>query len=228
MTIMEVEPNQPPKILATQGVLVGGDDLDSALMQAKVAHAFGTTSTIDRDGAPFPLEVTNLLNRWQTIPSLSRAENLSLIRRARQYGNNPVAFHALEVLAKQNYGFSLFQHIEQAKRQLSSETDTRIVMNPEEAINLDIPITRREFQAGIVTQVAQVQKGLTHVLRKAEMSPETISTIVTTGGSSLIPIFQMILQRKFPNARLVQSDTFGSVTAGLALRASGAQIDNKS
>jgi hypothetical protein len=33
-----------------------------------------------------------------------------------------------------------------------------------------------------------------------------------------------MLQRKFANARLVRSDTFGSVTAGLALRA--AQLPN--
>ena len=221
MTVMQVTPGEPPVMLATQGVLVGGDDLDSALMGGKVAPYFGTTSAIDQDGAPFPLQVANLLNRWQTIPTLSRAEYLTLIWRAKQYGDNLPAFQALETLAKQNYGFSLFQHIEAAKRELSTEENAHIKMKAGNAIDLDIPIKRREFQAGIVTELAQVQKGLTQVLRKAAIDPATVNTVVTTGGSSLIPIFQMILRRKFANAQVVQSDTFGSVTAGLALRASG-------
>jgi len=225
MTVMRVNPGEPPQMLATQGVLVGGDDLDSALMRGKVASHFGTTSAIDQDGAPFPLQVANMLNRWQTIPTLSRAENLSLIRRAKQYGDNPAAFHALEVLAKQNYGFSLFQHIETAKRTLSVEEQATIQMTVGEAIQLDVPITRREFQAGIVTELANVQRGLSQVLKRAGIFPDEVNTVVTTGGSSLIPIFQMILRKKFSQAQIVQSDTFGSVTAGLALRASGQTVN---
>ncbi|MEM7117884.1 MAG: Hsp70 family protein [Chloroflexota bacterium] len=205
-------------ILATQGVLVGGDDMDRALMRGKVAQYFGAGSTIDRQGHPFPEHMVSLLEQWQTIPELSKADNLPIIRRAALYGNNPEAFTALECLALKNYGFSLFEHIEQSKRQLSTVEETQMRMNADE-IQLDLPITRREFQTYILDELALVQQGIQEVLRKAALTPAEIDVVVTTGGSSLIPIFQNMLRRRFPDAEMTHSDTFGSVAAGLAILA---------
>ncbi|MCA9979461.1 MAG: Hsp70 family protein [Anaerolineales bacterium] len=219
MTLMKAEPGQTPEILATHGVLVGGDDLDSALMRGKVAPYFGTTAVVDAEGSPFPHNLANLLGHWQTIPRLSRPENLAVIRGARRFGSDKQAFAALENLVTQNYGFQLFEHVERSKRALSTAESTRIDLHFSERIDLDIPISRREFQRAIVAEVAQVQQGLTKILAESGLAPTAVDTIVTTGGSSLIPLFQTMLTNKFPTARLVQSNTFGSVTAGLALQA---------
>ena len=43
--IMELGGNRPPEVLATQGVLVGGDDLDRALLQSLKRH-FGDGATL--------------------------------------------------------------------------------------------------------------------------------------------------------------------------------------
>lgn len=219
MTLLRAEPGQTPHILATQGVLVGGDDLDTALMRGKVARYFGTTAVIDAAGSPFPHSLTNLLAQWQTIPQLSRPENLAVIRTGRQFGSDRAAFAALEELVTKNYGFQLFEHIERVKRALSTAVETELNLHLSERITLDIPLTRPEFQRTIVAEVAQVQQGLTQILAASGVANRAVDTVVTTGGSSLIPLFQMILRHKFPSARLVQSDTFGSVTAGLALQA---------
>jgi hypothetical chaperone protein len=80
-------------------------------------------------------------------------------------------------------------------------------------------LSRKAFQAIILDEIAQVQQGLDQVLRKAGVPASQIDVVVTTGGSSLIPVFQSILQRRFTAAKLVHSDTFGSVAAGLAIRA---------
>lgn len=219
MTLMRTAPQQTPQILATHGVLVGGDDLDTALMIGKVAPYFGVGEQIDDAGSPFPQQLENLLRRWQTIPQLSRAEHLSIIRQAKQFGSNPAAFAALEAVVTQNYGFQLFEAVEKGKRVLSDLTETTIELQVNHALNLQIPTSRRDFQRAIVQEVAKVQKGLNQVLSESNIDPTQIDTVVTTGGSSLIPIFQTILTNKFTQARLVQSDTFGSVTAGLALQA---------
>jgi hypothetical chaperone protein len=218
MTVMRVEGDQR-HILATHGVVVGGDDIDSAIMRSKVAPYFGTQSFIDTDGSPFPAHLAELLERWQTIPTLSRPHNISLIRDAKIKGNNAEGFAALESLVLQNYGFSLFQRIERAKRKLSKKTETKIEMKTD-LIHLCSPMTRRELQLSITPEMAKVQRGLKAVMEDAEIDGNDINVVVTTGGSSLIPVFQNILQRRFPNAELVQSDTFGSVTAGLAIKAS--------
>ncbi len=223
MTLLRAKPGQTPDILATQGVLVGGDDLDTALMRGKVARYFGTTAVIDADGSPFPHSLTNLLGHWQTIPQLSRPENLTVIRGGRQFGSDRAAFAALEEVVTKNYGFQLFEHIERSKRALSTAEETQFNLHLSERIKLDVPLTRREFQRTFMAEVAQVQQGLSRILTESGVANTAVDTIVTTGGSSLIPLFQMILRQKFPAARLVQSNTFGSVTAGLALQA--AQLD---
>lgn len=61
------------------------------------------------------------LSRWQTIPQLSREDALKVIERAKRYGENQQAFLALESLVTRNYGFALFEKIEQAKCTLSAE-----------------------------------------------------------------------------------------------------------
>ena len=159
-----------------------------------------------------------LLYRWQTIPALSREDNLKVIEQAIKYGEHPEAFTALNCLVTQNYGFPLFEKIEQAKRTLSDEKQARVQMQVE-AIALDTPVTRRDFNLAIGDEVADIRTAVREVVKAAEITPDDIDVVVTTGGSSAIPMFQSMLQREFPDAQFVQSDTFGSVTGGLALMA---------
>ena len=218
LTIMRTTNGQQPEILATHGVLVGGDDIDSALMRNRVGRLLGTSSKISDLGAPFPYELASLLERWQTIPVLSRPQNLKVISNAKERGDNPKAFAALETVVLKNYGFALFSKIEQMKRALSTEEQATLAMQVD---NIDICLTmdRADFPRVINREIARVQRGLTQIMENAGISEDKIDVVVTTGGSSLIPIFNTILARKYSRARLVRSNTFGSVTAGLAIQA---------
>lgn len=218
LTVMKANPNAPlsTQILGIKGVLVGGDDLDSAIMQEKVSPYFGVNDLIDRQGHPFPSHLAAKLNRWQTIPELTKVDAMPVIRKAKVNGNNPTGFAALECLALKNYGFAIFERIEQAKRRLSTVEETILEMQAE-AIDFSLNYSRREFQRHILDELANTQQGIQDVLNEAGVVPDDIEVVVTTGGSSLIPIFRHILQRKFPTAELVHSDTFGSVAAGLAI-----------
>ena len=210
------------EILSAQGVLIGGDDLDSALMREYVAPRFGTTALIDTnyDGSALrlPADDVRLLYQWQTIPQLSRPKPLARIQRARRYGSDPAAFAALETLVTQNYGFPLFERIETAKRALSAAEQAHVTMR-QGNIDLHLPITRRQFNAAIRDEVADARIGVRAVLASAGVAAAAVDVVVTTGGSSAIPLFQQMLAREFPAARFVQSDRFGSVTGGLAIAA---------
>lgn len=207
-----------PEILATQGVLVGGDDFDSAIMREKVAPYFGTGSTINGRGQPFPAHLADKLYRWQTIPALSKATHLPLIRRAQLHGNNPQAFAALETLVLKNYGFALFERIEQSKRLLSEATQARLEMQAE-AIDLSMVLSRKEFQTFIAGEIARVHQGIDDILQKAGVKATDIDVVVMTGGSSLIPVFQKLVRQRFTAAEMAYSNTFGSAAGGLALYA---------
>lgn len=210
------------EILASRGVLIGGDDLDSALMRDNVAPRFGTRTRIDKayDGREMYLDpmMAQLLYRWQTIPLLSRPDALKIIERAIRYGGDSQAFSSLKELATQNFGFPLFERIEQAKRRLSTEREADIQMK-REVIDLNVKVERQQFNASIGDEVADIRSAVREVLKEAGQSNSDIDVVVTTGGSSAIPIFQSMLKREFPEADIVQSDTFGSVTGGLAIRA---------
>lgn len=224
-TVMRSDSTGAPTILATHGVGVGGDDLDSALMRRCVAPHFGVDSPIDAnyDGRPlpFPEDLANLLARWQTIPLLSRPQRLAVIQRAKKYSPEGDKFAALETLVMRNHGFSLFERIEQAKRALSEHAQSRLVMQAD-AINLDVALRRADFNLAIGEELAQARQGVREAIALAEIAREDVDVVVRTGGSSVIPIFQQMLAREFPTARQVAADTFGSVASGLALRAHAA------
>ncbi|RIK44680.1 MAG: hypothetical protein DCC55_01565 [Chloroflexi bacterium] len=219
-TVLRSDATGAREILATHGVAVGGDDLDSTLMRSSVAPHFGTQSPIDvnYDGRPlpFPEDLANLLAHWQTIPLLSRPERLAVIQRAKRYSPDCDKFVALESLVMRNHGFALFERIEQAKRVLSDEERAHLAMQAD-AIDLAIDITRTDFNLAIGEELAQARQGVREVVALAGVAKQDVDVVVTTGGSSVIPIFRQMLAREFPTARIVPADTFGSVASGLAL-----------
>jgi len=222
LTVMRADAGQVHEILATHGVLVGGDDLDSRLMRSHVAKHFGTESPIDTnfDERPilFPEDLADELAQWQTIPNLSRPKALSVIKRAKRYSPESAKFVALEALVTRNHGFALFETIEQTKRQLSDAERAPLEMVAE-GINLHLTLTQRAFNSAINEEISNAREGVRKVIAMAGIPADAIDAVVTTGGSSVIPIFQRMLTTEFPAAALVPLDTFSGVTNGLAIRA---------
>lgn len=220
LTVMRVEGAQRHELLATHGVLIGGDDLDSRLMQNQVAPHFGAGAAIDKNfddrTLAFPEDMAELLNQWQTIPVLSQQQHLALIRRAKRYSPEPKKFAALECLVTKNHGFDLFERIEQAKRVLSAEPQALLNMQVDE-IDLALTLTRRAFNGAVSQELSQARQGVREIITKAGLTADRVDAVVTTGGSSVIPLFQQMLAQEFPKARLAPLDLFSGVVQGLAL-----------
>ncbi len=56
-SILLVEPNGKSEVLSTHGVLVGGDDFDSAIMQGRVSEYFGEHAKMQPDNTPIPQHI---------------------------------------------------------------------------------------------------------------------------------------------------------------------------
>jgi hypothetical chaperone protein len=220
LTVLRATAAGEQEILSSVGVLVGGDDLDSAIMHGKVAPYFGSQSNIDTnyDGRPipFPEHMAELLDHWQTIPALTRPDYLDVIERGIRYSDNRSAFEALETLATKNYGFALFQKIEEAKCELSQKLHTAIDMQLE-ATQLHAELARSEFNALISQERSQIRAGIREVVAASGLTAGQIDVIVATGGSSSVPAIQSLLKVEIPKAEIVVSDLFGSTTGGLAM-----------
>ncbi len=127
---------------------------------------------------------------------------------------------ALVALVRGNHGWPLFREIERAKIALSSR-DRTVLSFFEEAIALNEPITRPQFEGLINARVRQAERCLDEALNAAGIAPGQIDAVLRTGGSSSIPRFQRLLNEKFGPEKLQFQDAFTSVATGLALSAAG-------
>ncbi len=202
-------------VLATGGVPIGGDLLDSRIMETRIATHFGRGARYP-DGQPLPAHLFSRLRSWQSIVELNRPELLAIIRRARRETDMPDALAALETLVTRNYGLDIFRAIEAAKIALSTDEET-VVRSSHWEIDLRQPLTREQFQAAIGAHLRAARDCVLAAVERAGCEPGAIDIVVTTGGSSLIPAFRQMLIEALPRASLAEADTFTSVAAGLAL-----------
>ena len=86
-----------------------------------------------------------------------------------------------------------------------------------EGLDIKRPVQRDEFEAAIKPLVTDAEACATNAIETAGRGPGEVASVVTTGGSSLIPAFRRMLAARFPNATIRESATFTSVASGLAL-----------
>jgi len=212
LTIAEVGAGITPNILATRGVLVGGDDLDRRIMQSLFKY-FGDDPTRD---IMLPHDFLELLNNWQTMPELSRPQHADMLRDLRLKSKYPQTIDALETLVSKNLGYALFSAIEEAKCQLTSSLTAELKFEYEN-IHIRERITRTQFEAMIRPEVKQVREGIDHVLEDAGVAADQIDVVLRTGGSSLVPAFVNMLADMFGRGKLHEMDALISVVGGLGI-----------
>ncbi len=221
LTIARLGGKARPEILATRGVLVGGDDLDMRLMQSLLKH-FGEGITVG--GYPFPHDMLDLMLKWQTMPELSRPQHMNRIREFRDTASAPKAIAALETLVSRNVGYKLFTEIERTKKALSTSIIEKLAFKYG-AINIREVIARNQFEDMVAVETEAVEVGIHEVLKDAEMAPTAIDTVLRTGGSSLVPAFIQMLTKTFGEEKVQDIDPLVSVVGGLAIAAQEARAE---
>jgi hypothetical chaperone protein len=216
LTLSELGGDRPPEILATGGVLLGGDDLDRRIMRRLMRH-FGTESLL-RGGQTFPYEIVNLLRDWQTMPELSRPGYRAMIDELEDSSTNPEAIRALRTLVSRNLGFTLFQEIERTKKELSDEWIGRLEF-AHDGIDIHEVLTRVAFEELIAEDVSRAEGGVLEVVAEAGLSTGDVDVVLRTGGSSLIPAFIGMLEGLFGREKVREMDPLSSVVGGLAIAA---------
>jgi hypothetical chaperone protein len=202
--------------LATRGVAIGGDLLDSRIVETELTPLFGDGAVQRSTGLPLPRYLFTRLRSWQTLLELNTPKQLELIRRFKHEFDRPEQLAALETLVEKNYGVAFFQAVEGAKVSLSDHlaTDVRLV-NAD--LRIQHPLTRPAFEASVGPQVRAARGCVELAVAAASLVPDEIDLVLTTGGSSRIPAFRRMLSEALPRARLQESDLFTSVASGLAV-----------
>lgn len=217
LTVARVGGDQAPEILANRGVLVGGDDLDKAIMKYLTRH-FGRGMTFGREARPFPDDMLDLLTTWQTMSDLSRPHHLDRIKQLQREssGSTRQAVRALEALVTQNLGYQLFRTIERTKRELSSAPMAKLDFE-HGPIRIHEIITRDRFEQMIAHELHEVESGVHAVIAESGLRPDEIDVVLRTGGSSAVPAFVNMLARIFGEHKLRELAPLVSVVGGMAV-----------
>ena len=224
VTIVHAQDGQA-RVLGLDGVPVGGSDFDKSLMFEKIAPHFGRGTIVD-GGRTAPTSIFLELLEWQTIVNLNRNRRfLKTLEDCLFYAEDPMPFKALRRLVKEDHGFAIFQAIELAKKRLSFRPEATVsyhvpeLFEDEGAIEIDQPITRREFEELLAKYSKKIFTSIDDAMKSAGLSDQDIHRVIRVGGSSRIPFFQKLLTQKFGKDKLMMHDEFKNVAAGLALDA---------
>jgi hypothetical chaperone protein len=112
----------------------------------------------------------------------------------------------------------LHQAVERAKLRLSGAPDARLALD---ALDLDLPMTRAEFDGWIADDLAAIDGVLDRVLAEAGVAATDVDRVFATGGSSLVPAVRARLAARFGGDHVVGGEELTSVAWGLAAMARG-------
>lgn len=209
------------QILATYGAGIGGDEIDRLIYRARIFPELGEGAPVwipvDADLKRFPFEfelfAERLLN-WPLAYELNRPELREKIAQAMHAVNeNADRFSRLHRLVSQNHGYRVFQAIERAKIELSTD-ESALISVPE--IGLKTELRRSELEVLLSPMLADITDCLDRVLAASDIRADEVTRVIRTGGSSCIPVVRRLLDERFPG-RVVEHDPFTSVAAGLAI-----------
>lgn len=209
------------EVVATHGIALGGDHIDQRLFRALLFPLLGKGETWRRRGMDreietrFPFEdYEELLVNWAVTYTLNQNRYSSPVHDCIEQGGPGAAkFRRLNELIQRNLSYQVFQSIKDFKARLSEAPEARLDI-PE--IDVDIRLTRAEFETIIADLLQEVESALDTTLQRAGLRPQQIDIVLRTGGSSLIPAVRRILEARFPT-QVVDHDPFTSVAAGLAI-----------
>jgi hypothetical chaperone protein len=208
-------------VIALAGVEVGGEQFDRLLFQAKVAPTLHLNETYEvRPGAKrkipneFRSRISTLSGLKNLLSDPNTASILSEFRSAK--GGNRLA--SVETILYGGYGYQFYRAIEQAKIALSTMTETVIEFH-RPGIDVSIPVQRDEFEHLIYEPMQSVRAVVLRAVEDAGVSPESISLVLRTGGSSSIPAFVRVLEDIFDPSVIQERPVYTTVVHGLAMYA---------
>jgi hypothetical chaperone protein len=208
-------------VIATHGIGLGGDHLDQILFRQLLFPHLGKGEMWKRRGfdreieTRFPFEeFEDLLVNWAVTYTLNQNKfTTPVMERIAAGGPNTIKFERLRDIIKHNLSYLLFTRIRTLKADLSRSDVARLDV-PE--IDLEIELSRREFETMISEPLQRVAEALDVTVAKAGLRNDQVDIVLRTGGSSLIPAVRGLLEDRFPG-RVVDHDPFTSVAAGLAI-----------
>jgi hypothetical chaperone protein len=215
IAIMRLGNSNDRRVYASGGIDIAGSDFDRTIIEKRLLPHFGAGQVSHQ---PEILDLIQAVPDWIALPELSTPLNRHNLDQAIRQGLAPARLKTLLSLIFNDLAFSFYNQVEAAKIALSSQGATVISLQTPE-IDLWELYTRAQFEEDIANYRMQIEQVLLDTLDASGLEAGQIDAVVTTGGSSNIPVFKAMLARVLGPEKIVESNAFSSVTAGLAIRA---------
>lgn len=212
----EAERLASSKILGVAGVPVAGDAVDRDVIRHKLFPCFGSRARYGPSQLPMPQYLYRHIADWQNLYKLNTEETVNWLIAAESSSDQPKTLRALRYLIQRNYGYPVTRVVELAKKALSS-TEAVSLLVQQGDIDIDEPLARPEFEEIIEDSLEEMYWSIEEAERLAGVTPDQVDLVLTTGGTSLIPVVRRHLVERFGEEKLRHRDTFTSVASGLAI-----------
>ncbi|WP_316798227.1 Hsp70 family protein [Pedobacter frigidisoli] len=205
-------------MIASGGIYIGGDSLDSAFMWEKGTPYFGKNTTYEATKGKVLTVPKSLFANICTWDKMNFFNGLKIQREIDDYyyysGNDP-KFKNLITLIENNLGYSLFRSIEKTKIELSDQPVSNFNY-ANMGIEIDEDISLAQYNSIIEKDINKIENYLDHFMETYKVKPDDIDCLFLTGGTSMVAAIQELFKSKFPHIPLNSGDNFKSVAKGLA------------
>ena len=217
----------PSDVLAIGGVSVAGDAFDACLMRSHVARHFGAEVQYRVPMGANVLTMPPALIEKICSPadaSLLRSQDaIAFLRNVRAWSLGPDDRRVMDQLftfVEDRLGFSVFEAIELAKRELSQREAT-VVRFSYPTVEVEEPVTREAFERSSQSRTEAIAKELDATLARSGLSAADVEIVCCTGGTARLPAVADVLAARFGRHKLTAHAHFHSIVHGLAEHARG-------
>jgi hypothetical chaperone protein len=212
---------RPGDLLGSIGLGMAGDAFDARLIRKLVSPALGADSlarSMKKILPAVPAWIYANLERWHYLSFLRTREVTELLKSAHARALEPEKIEALINLIQEDLGYQLHQAVQRVKMELS-ERDAAQFRFQDGIMDLNIDVTRAEFEAMIADQLLAIEKCVMALFESTGVDMREVDRVFLTGGTSFVPAVRRIFESLFGVERVRTGEAFTSVARGLALRA---------
>jgi len=213
--------DEQASILGNDGVAIAGDCFDGKLIRHLVSPLLGRGARF-RSQFGKPLEVPSYLysqlERWHHLSVLKSPKMMTLLIDLHREAYEPERLAALIHLVRNDLGFLLFRAVETTKRELSEGSTSRLRFSHED-LEIDVPVTREQFESWIAEEIEAIATCVDGLLDRVGLVTGDVDRVFLTGGSSFVPAVRRLFEERFGADRMRFGGELTSVANGLALRA---------
>ncbi|WP_109486963.1 Hsp70 family protein [Occallatibacter savannae] len=220
---------RPDDLLGNTGVGLAGDAFDARIVRKLVSPALGSNSnarSLDKILPAVPAWIYANLERWHYLSFLRTNNVREILKSAQARALEPEKIHALNAIVEGDLGYQLHQAVQKTKYELSGQERTHFTFRDggpgSSTIDLQIPVSRDEFETWIVEDLAAIEQSVDALLKSTGIKPNDVDRVFLTGGTSFVPAVRRIFTSRFGADRTRGGDEFTSVAQGLALSARAA------